>query len=457
MKPLTVQAIAQMCGGLLLCGDGAQTARAVNTDSRRIERGDVFVALVGEKFDAHEFILQVANDGAAVVIVSRIPGNASQLGCAVIQVQDTLIALQRLAAAHRKLLNPLVIGITGSNGKTSTKDFCATVLKNRFTVRATVGNLNNHIGVPLTLLALNEGDDCAVVEMGMNHAGEIAPLCAIAQPDVAIITNIGVAHIEFMGSRAAIAQEKGVLAEAVHENGLVVLNADDEFTPSIANRTKAKVLTAGIGNGDVRATPQQRSAAGTHFALQFPDGASVNVFLPVPGLHMVSNAALAAACAWHHGVSPIKIAEALAVAQLTKGRMQVKIVNGITFINDHYNANPDSMKAGLRTLADVSEATRRIAVLGSMGELGAHAEQGHREVGEYAANVGVDAVFTVGAEAGLISEAAHSIRAGITAKHFETHAECAAHLRGWLRRSDAVLVKGSRSAAMEKISELLQS
>jgi UDP-N-acetylmuramoyl-tripeptide--D-alanyl-D-alanine ligase len=324
-------------------------------------------------------------------------------------------------------------------------------------VRSTVGNLNNHFGVPLTLLALNEGDNCAVVEMGMNHAGEIAPLCAIAQPDAAIITNVGVAHIEFMGSRAAIAQEKGVLAEAVHENGLVVLNADDEFSTSIAGRTKAMVLTAGIGTGHVRATPHERSAAGTHFALQFPDGKSANVFLPVPGMHMVSNAALAAACAWHHGVTPDEIADALPGAQLTKGRVQVKIVNGITFIDDHYNANPDSMKAGLRTLADISEATRRIAVLGRMGELGAHAEQGHREVGEYAANAGVDAVFTVGPEAGLISESAHSVREGITARHFDTHAECAAHLRDWLQSGDAVLVKGSRSAGMEKISEFLQS
>jgi UDP-N-acetylmuramoyl-tripeptide--D-alanyl-D-alanine ligase len=370
-------------------------------------------------------------------------------------VPDTLGALQELARRHREMLDPLVIGITGSNGKTSTKDFTSAVMRPRFEVFATAGNLNNHIGVPLTLLSLEERHTCAVVEMGMNHPGEIAPLCAIAEPDAAIITNIGIAHIEYMGSRAGIAQEKGVLAESVPAEGIVILNANDDCTPGIAARCKAEVITAGVGRGDVRATIHESSAQGSRFTLNFDGGAKVEVLLPVPGEHMVGNAALAAACAWHHGVSPDAIAAALSSAQVTKGRLQVKHWRGVVFLDDSYNANPDSMRAGLKTLAGMKVAGRRVAVLGRMGELGPHAEQGHREVGQFAAQAKVDAVFTVGDEAALISREAQD---GVgEAMNFPTHADCAGHLRAWLKDGDAVLLKGSRSAGMERILGELES
>jgi len=444
-----------MCGGVLVAGDGDATANAVNTDSRKIGSSDLFVALVGERFDAHDFVPQVAAAGAAGVMVSRVPENAQALGCGIIQVEDTLLGLQRLATAYRELLKPLVIGITGSNGKTSTKDLSAAVLAPKYQVRATLGNLNNHIGVPLTILSLEEGDTCAVVEMGMNHAGEIAPLVEIAKPQAAIITNIGVAHIEFLGSRAGIAQEKGDLAAGVAEGGVVVLNANDDMTPAIAARCRAKVVTAGVGAGDVMATIKGHDAEGTRFSLQFPSGETVEARLPVPGAHMVSNAALAAACAWRHGVAPQTIADALARTQLTKGRVQVKRIQGITFIDDSYNANPDSMKSGLQTLAGLSGASRKIAVLGRMGELGAHAAAGHQEVGAHAAQLKVDEVVTVGQEAALISDAAR--QGGLATRHFASHQEGADYLKESLKPGDAVLIKGSRSAAMEKILELYQS
>src|SRR4051794_13375872 len=234
MKPMSVQMIAEYCGGRVASGDGTRICKRTSTDSRQIQTDDLFVALVGERFDAHEFVPQVARAGAAAVLVNRTPYNAAALPCAVIEAPDTLAALQQLAHRHRVLLDPLVIGITGSNGKTSTKDFTAAVMRRKFEVFATSGNLNNHIGVPLTLLSVEERHTCAVVEMGMNHAGEIAPLCAIAEPDAAIITNIGVAHIEYLGSREGIAQEKGVLAESVPAGGVVILNANDDFTKSIA-------------------------------------------------------------------------------------------------------------------------------------------------------------------------------------------------------------------------------
>jgi UDP-N-acetylmuramoyl-tripeptide--D-alanyl-D-alanine ligase len=455
MKPMSVQTIAEYCGGRLVSGDGARVCTRASTDSRSIQAGDLFVALVGEKFDAHDFVPQVAQAGATAVIVSRAQKDADSLACAVIEVTDTLEALQRLAHRHRALLDPVVIGITGSNGKTSTKDFASAVMRSKFEVFATAGNLNNHIGVPLTLLSLEERHTCAVVEMGMNHPGEIAPLCAIAEPDAAIITNIGVAHIEFMGSRAGIAQEKGVLAESVSSSGVVVLNANDEYTPSIAARCKAKVITAGVGQGDVRATIHESGAQGSRFTLDFGGSDKVEVSMPVPGEHMVANAALAAACAWHHGIAPAEIAAALNAAQVTKGRLQVKHWRGVVFLDDSYNANPDSMRAGLKTLAGMQVAGRRAAVLGRMGELGPLAEQGHREVGEFAAQCRIDAVFTVGAEAGLINKAAQG---GVgELKNFESHADCAAHLRQWLKEGDAVLLKGSRSAGMEQVFTQLES
>ncbi len=453
MKPLPISTIAEFCGGQLRGGDGSRLAASVSTDSRKIRPGDVFIALVGDKFDAHDFVPQVAKDGAAAVIVSRMSSAISSLPCAVIEVADTLIALQQLAHRYRLLHDPLVIGITGSNGKTSTKDFTRAVMSQSFSVCATAGNLNNHIGLPLSILRLGERDDCGIFEMGMNHPGEIKVLAAIAQPRAAIITNIGVAHIEHMGSREAIAQEKGTLAEAVPASGWVVLNANDEFTASIASRCRGQIVTAGVGRGDVAAVELQRSAEGTTFTLDF-GGEKIATHLPVPGEHMVGNAALAAACGWRHGIQPAAIGDAIRNVKLTGGRLETKRIGGIVFLDDSYNANPDSMRAGLRTLVSLDCTGRRIAVLGRMGELGPHAVAEHQGIGQFAAGLPLDALFTVGEEGGdasLISAAAQRLRSDFNSCHFPSHSECAAHLRGFLREGDLVLLKGSRSAGMEKV------
>ncbi len=455
MKKLDLVTIAHFSGGRFLRGDGGRLVTTVTTDSRHVAPGDVFIALAGDKFDGHDFLRQVAEAGAAAVIVSRLPGGWDSLPCAVIQVPDTLAGLQKLAHNYRAWHQPFVLGITGSNGKTSTKDLACRVMASKYQVCATEGNFNNHIGLPLSILKLRQGDTCGVFEMGMNHPGEIAPLAAIAAPDAAIITNIGVAHIEYMGSREAIALEKGSLAEAVPEQGFVVLNANDDFTPAIAARCNARVVLAGIAKGDVAAHDLKASAEGTSFTLDF-SGTRTDAFLPVPGVHMVANATLAAAAAWKAGISPQDIAAALSSAKLTKGRLETKHVNGVVFLDDSYNANPDSMKAGLRTLADLSSAGRRIAVLGRMGELGVHAEEGHREVGRFAAGLNVDALFSVGAEASLITEAA-ATNPALDTHHFPTHEACADHLRTHLRAGDLVLLKGSRSAGMERVLSLYQT
>ena len=452
MRPITLQQLADFAGGSLVQGDPAFQVTRVETDSRRVGAGDVFVALRGARFDAHDYLDQVAAAGAAVVVVSK---PVTALPCAVLQVSDTLLALQNLARHYRAWHQPLVVGLTGSNGKTSTKDLTAAVLGAQFSLIATKGNLNNHIGLPLTLLSLEEGHTCAVAEMGMNHAGELRDLVDIARPDAAILTNIGHAHIEHLGSQENIAWEKATVPTSVPAGGSVVLNANDAYTARIARLCQGRVLTAGIDAGDVSAQDLVPTAAGTRFTLDFA-GTRVEASLPLMGRHMVGNAALAACLGWSLGMDPETIAQALTTAKLSGGRLEPKTLAGIQFIDDSYNANPDSMMAGLRTLAETG-APRRFAVLGAMGELGEHAAAGHDQVGELAARLGLEGVFTVGGtDAARISDAA---RAGglELAVHFSDHAACAAHLRSLLQPGDAVLVKGSRSAAMEKVLTPFQS
>ena len=448
MKPLPLDTLLSFTDGHVRQAVAARAVSRVVTDSRRAGPGDVFVALRGERFDAHDFVPQVAAAGAAAVVVAEFRADWQlPAGCAIVEVDDTLAALQNLARGYRAWHQPLVVGLTGSNGKTTTKDLAAAVLGRRFRTRATLGNLNNHIGVPLTLLALEDGDECAVVEMGMNHAGEIRTLVDIAQPDAAVLTNIGMAHIEYLGSRDAIAWEKATLPANVPADGVVILPAGDAYTPQIARHCQAQVLTAGIGAGDVRAFDLCASDDGTRFKLDFA-GEIIDTFLPVLGEHMVGNAALAAALGWSLGVAPTDIAEALESVRLSGGRMQVFQSAGVRFINDSYNANPDSVIAALRTLA-TGRARARYAVLGRMGELGAIAESEHRRVGAAAAELGLDGVFAVGAtEAAWIAEGA----AGCPLiRRFADHAACAEALRELVREGDAVLVKGSRSSAMENV------
>lgn len=447
MIPVSLQTLSNFAAGTLR-GEGSRLVTNVNTDSRKIAAGDVFVALVGNKFDAHDFIPQVAAAGAAAVVVSKINPAWGALPCAVIEVGDTLLALQDIARGYRRHHNPLIIGLTGSNGKTSTKDLTAIVMSKKLKTRATSGNLNNHIGLPLTLLSLREGDRCCVTEMGMNHPGEIKVLTDIADADAAVLTNVGMAHIEHMGTQDAIAWEKATLPAQVKRGGVVVLNANDQYTPVIARHCQATVSTAGVGCGDVSASHLRADGTGTTFTLDF-SGEKVETRLPILGEHMVGNAALAACMGWRQGIAPADIADALNHAKLTGGRVEPKVVNGVRFIDDSYNANPDSMIAGLRTLSTLGgETSRRVAVLGRMGELGPIAEAEHRRVGEFAGSLKLDAVFSVGGnEAAWITASSKAV----PSEHFPDHAACAAHLRGWLREGDVVLLKGSRSARMEQV------
>ena len=391
MDATSLTQIAQWSGGVLF-GDVSGEVRRVVTDSRQAKEGDLFVALKGERFDGHDFLAQVSAQGVAGVLAQAGCGERPS-GLCVVEVGDVLTGLQRLAGAYRQTLPARVVGVTGSSGKTTTKDFTFAVLSAQWSGWCTQGNLNNHIGVPLTLLSGRREHAFAVVEMGMNHAGEIAPLADLASPEVAIITNVGVAHIEFLGSREAIAREKGSLAARLGEQGTVVLSAEDEFTPLIASLTKARILTAGISCGEIQAIDVLPLDGGSRFGL-IHEGERVEVSLAVPGHHMVRNAALAVAAGVALGMSLSAAAAGLRGIQLSKGRMESRLLGGIHFLDDTYNANPDSMKAALSTLAQWPATGRRIAILGRMGELGSHAEAGHRAVGEAAA-AGIDAAISI--------------------------------------------------------------
>ena len=451
MEPLTLTRIAQLANGLLVQGDGGSTVTKISTDSRTVQPGDLFVPLRGENFDGHKFVEQANERGAVGAMVEESWKGATPKTFALIRVPDTLLGYQNLAANYRRSLPLKVIAITGSNGKTSTKDFVAATLSRRFRVTKTEGNFNNHVGLPQTMLAASASDEIGVWEIGMNHPGEIAALARLAAPDAAIITNVGLAHIEFMGSRAAIAAEKGALAEAIGAEGTVILNADDPSTQGIAERTRAKVILAGIENGSVHANEVTQSPTGSEFTIL--EGAHrCRAQLPVPGIHMVQNAMLAVAAGRAFGLSLEDCAAGLASAPLTKARLQIKEINGIQFIDDSYNANPDSMKAALRTLVELDADGRRIAILGQMNELGEESERRHREVGEAAAAFGVDELIAVGETGAEIARAAQ--KAGLEKSVSVAAAEDAAQLLAKTAApGDLILVKGSRSARMERVLE----
>ncbi len=423
----------------------------LSTNSRTIQPGDLFVALAGDNFDGHKFVNEAFLRGAAGAIVEQKWSGKTPPDFALLRVADPLLAYQQIAAHYRRSLGLKVVAITGSNGKTSTKDFTASVLGHRFRVTKTEGNFNNHVGLPRTMLEATAQDEIGVWEIGMNHPGEIAPLAHLARPDIAIITNVGIAHLEFMGTREAIAEEKGELAAAIPTQGTVILNRDDEFADAIAQRTSARVIFAGIERGDVQARDIVQNAEGAEFTVL--EGAHrCHAVLPVPGMHMVLNALLAIAAGRLFGLSLEECAAGLAAAPVTKARLQIKNIHGVQFIDDSYNANPDSTKAALRTLAELETNGQRVAVLGQMAELGTESARGHREVGEVAAALGIDRLIALGAGSAEIAAAAqaHGLTESCTV---DSAAEAAALLGETVGPGDLVLIKGSRAARTERVLE----
>lgn len=436
--------------GAPLRGADAEYLR-VNTDSRSVQPGDLFVALRGERFDAHDFVAAAGAQGAVGALVER----ALPAAIAQIVVADALAALQAAAHAWRQSFRSPLVAVTGSNGKTTTKQMLAAVFAARGEVLATRGNLNNHIGVPLTLLALREQHSTAVIEMGANHPGEIARLTELAQPDVAVITQAGDAHLEGFGTREGVARAKGELFAGLGPDAIAVINADDEYAGLWCELACSSQIRFGIEQpAEVRAVDIQLSAESSRFVLEVPDD-SAQVILPLPGRHNVMNALAASACAVALGLDAQTIAAGLARVEAAQGRVVWKRTpSGARLIDDSYNANPTSMRAGLELLAQ--QPGQRWAVLGGMAELGPGAPQLHEDCGRLAATLGIERLLVLGPSAEFYARGY-----GERAERFADFEALAAVLAQGLAlpakvdEGITVLVKGSRSAGMERVVSAL--
>lgn len=442
---LTLRDAALAIGGEL-AADGELAFDRVTTDSRDVRPGDLFFALKGERFDGNDFVEQVLAQGA-VAAVTSVPGPGAR-----IVVADTLQALGQLAAAWRgRFPTTLLVGVTGSNGKTTVKEMIAAILAQYVGakhVHATAGNLNNHIGLPLTLLGMRAGCRFVVAEMGMNHFGEIAHLTRLARPDVAVITNAGNAHLEMLGSVEGVARAKGEIFEGLPPWGCAVINADDAHAELWARLAAGfRQQTFGLCAAEVTAHSVFGSAIGSSFMLKTPKS-DVPVTLRVPGLHNVRNALAAAAVAFELQVPVEVIVQGLEGYHGVKGRLEAKSAsNGALLIDDTYNANPDSMRAAIDVLAERGGKT--VLVLGDMGEVGSDAPQRHAEVGAYAKQKGIGTFYALG------EQMVHATQAG-GGRHFATLDELVAALREVVTPDAVVLVKGSRFMQMERVVKALQ-
>jgi UDP-N-acetylmuramoyl-tripeptide--D-alanyl-D-alanine ligase len=459
--PFRVRDVIAWTGGRLVHGSAEGVLRGASIDSRAVEAGELFVAIRGPRHDAHTFLEAAAARGAAALLVQRdfaLPQalTSRTRPLAVVAVDDTTRALGAVGAGHRAGFQGPVVALTGSNGKTTTKEMCAAILSVAGPCLKTQGNLNNAYGVPLTLLRRELEHRVLVIEIGMNHRGEIAPLAAIAKPTVAIITNVGTAHIENLGSQEEIAREKGDLVAALGADATAVLNAADPRVLAQRSRTPARVLTFG-GAGDVRAeqvTPL--GSRGFAFDVVAPQG---RVAAHVAGLgeSSVINALAATAGALAAGATLSDVASGLGRYRPIRGRMEpVELPRNIIVINDTYNANPQSMEVALRSLAELKGSSRGFAVLGDMGELGDTSLAAHRATGRLVAELGIEYLFALGqyakeTAAGALSAGMDAARVRVATDHRET----SDRLREILQGDDWILVKGSRSMQMERVVEAL--
>ncbi len=422
------------------------------TDSRQLQAGDLFLAIVGEHFDGHNFITQAEQQGAVAVIVSR----AVTTTLPVLMVSDTLQALGKIARCYRQQFDLSVIAITGSNGKTTVKEMVAAILSENGNVVATQGNRNNHIGLPLSLLSINSQHQYAVMEMGANHQGEIKYLSQLAKPTVAVITHAGQAHLQGFGSLEGVAKGKGEIFLGLVPNGIAVLNADDKFYDDWLALTQAyRRLSFGINaNADVKAIAETITTKLAHlqvmtqFQLQTPQG-EIEIQLNLAGLHNVYNALAASAVALAHNLSLCQIQQGLAKMQAVKGRLQVvPAKNNALLIDDSYNANPTSTRMAIDILAKAEGQT--IFVLGDLAELGQDAEILHQQLGSYAKQQGIRQLLAVGQLSQLAVTAF-----GTNAQHFQQQSQLIAYLLKQLNDQQVILVKGSRSQQMERVVQAL--
>lgn len=450
MIPLKLSQIAKVCDARLAGED--LTITALNTDTRSIVSGEVFLALKGPNFDGHKFIAKAEQQGAIALIVEKpVESELPQ-----VIVSDTRRALGAIGAYIKAQVAPKTVAVTGSSGKTTVKEMLAAILRQRGKVLATQGNFNNDIGVPLTLLRLEPGDDYAVIELGANHLGEIAYTTSLVKPHVAILNNVAAAHLEGFGDLRGVARAKGEIFQGLGPTGVAIYNADSEFKPMWLERLgdQPKQAFSCKDEADFSAKQVSLDENGVaSFTLVTPQGEQV-IKLNLPGAHNVCNAVAAACAAVAMGASLTEVASGLTGMEPVKGRMNLKMMRpNLRVIDDSYNANVESVKAGIQSLANYPGT--RILVLGDMGELGREARQYHEEVGEFAANAGLEHLLTLG----VLSQSA-STGFGDSGQHFSGRDHLIVQLMRIIDEAEgmvSILVKGSRSAHMERVIELLES
>ena len=446
---LRIKEIVSACGGTLLCGDENILIHDVSTDTRTIKEGMLFIPLKGESFDGHKFI-DKAVEGGACAVLTELDGD---YGVPAIKVADTHLAMGALAAYYIKKLNVPTVAITGSVGKTTTKDMIASVLAKHFNVCKTRGNLNNDIGVPLTVFSLLPEHTAAVIEMGMNHFKEISYLTNIIKPDIAVITNVGVSHIENLGSREGILQAKCEIFEGLKENGTAIVNGDNDMLITLHGKRDNIVLFGINPNFDIYADNITEHGINGISCTIHRGGTSFDVNIHIPGRHMVSNALAAAAAGFALGMSAEEIKSGIESFQPAKMRMDIIRKGNLTIINDVYNSNPVSAMAAVDVLA--SQDGRRCAVLGDMFELGDFGPKLHYELGEYTAKKAVDEIVCIGEISKNMYEGAKSVRqTGV--HYFASQEDFFKELDRIIIPPMTVLVKASRGMKFEKTTDKLK-
>jgi len=451
--------VAEACAAEVRRGSVKSMVKNVCTDSRQAKPGDLFIAIKGEKFDGHDFINEVAAKGVVAVVVPEKGKIPAQLpDCAVLVVKDTRAALGQLAAAYRKEFDLPVVAVGGSNGKTTVKELIASALRQKLATLWSEASFNNDIGVPLTMLRLEQSHHAAVLEAGTNHPGELAPLVKMIRPKYGVITNIGREHLEYFGDVTGVAQEEGWLAELLPADGRLFVNGDNEWTDQIARRTRATVVRVGLGGkNDWRAKGIRLDKNGVTFRVDAPKaGFSGEYRVNLLGRHQVVNALFAVAVSEELGLGRPAVQDGLAECKPAKMRLQFWEADGVRVLDDAYNANADSVIAALETLCDLPLQGRRVAVLGDMAELGTQSEAAHAEVGRRAAELGIGQLFAVGRMAPVIAAAARAAGLNRVIEFADVGAAMTA-VKNFLKAGDVVLLKASRASRLERIAETLKS
>ena len=454
MKNMTLKNIAGACGGKLFGGREDLEITGAVMDSRQVEKDFLFFAIQGERVDGHQFIPQVMEKGAACAVCEKAPEHPAG---PYILVEDVKKAMQDIAAFYREGLSIPVVGITGSVGKTSTKECIAAVLEEKYRVLKTQGNYNNELGVPLTLLRIREEHEAAVVEMGINHFGEMHRLSRMAKPDIVVMTNIGDCHLEALGSRAGILKAKSEIFDFMKEDGSVIVNGDDEMLSTIKEVHKKAPVTFGKKEKNMCYATDIRSKGlfGSSAKIHLQTG-SFQAEIPLPGEHMVYNALAAAAVGEALGLSPEEIAAGIAAVKPTSGRSNLIRCRDKVIIDDCYNANPVSMCAALDLLALAD--TRKVAILGDMFELGENEKKLHGDVGRHAAELSVDVIVCVGELSAEMAKEAETVDSGADKiYYYPTKQALLDELERLIEPDDTILVKASHGMGFAEIVEKLKT